>query len=129
MAFYQSYKTAKVTGNGVVTFPNVTDSRHLIIAVDADASTSGTFKFVGSVQKAVPNFAGAATSSNQWAYMAFRNLGTGSLTAGATGVTITTTTHHQLYEIESNGLEHVGIEFSGMSGDGFVVQVLARNAE
>lgn len=127
MSFYQNYKIEKQTEAGVITIPAVADSQHLIIAVHADANTTATIKFQGSAQEAVPAFGSAASSSNSWAYVAFRNLGTASLVAGATGVTISNTTHHQLYEVEANGLTHLGIELTSVSGDGVSFIVFPRN--
>lgn len=125
--FYQHYQIEKQTGAGTVIIPNVADSRHLIIAVHADANTTATIKFQGSAQEAVPAFGSAASSSNSWAYVAFRNLGTASLVAGATGIVISNTTHHQIYEIEANGLAHLGIELTSVSGDGVSFSVFPRN--
>lgn len=127
MSFYNHYVIEKQTGAGNVTIPNVADTQHLVIAVHADATTTATIKFQGAAQEAAPNFGAAASSTNSWAYVAFRNLGTASLTAGATGITISSGTHHQLYEIESNALTHLGIELSSVSGDGVSFIIFPRN--
>jgi hypothetical protein len=127
MAFYQHLQIPKKTAAGSYVVPNVTDSRHLIFAVHCDANTTATLKVQGSVQEVVPNFAGASTSANDWSYIAFRNLGTSNLVAGATGITISNTTHHQTYEIESNGLTHIAFELTTVSGDGVSITVLNRN--
>lgn len=127
MSFYNHYQIEKQTGAGNVIIPNVADSQHIIIAVHADATTTATIKFQGSAQQAVPAFGSAASSTNSWAYIAFRDLGTASLTAGATGFTISAGTHHKLYELECNGLTHVAIELSSVSGDGVSFVVFPRN--
>jgi len=124
---YTHTKTAKQTADGVVTIPNVADARHIIVAVHADATTTATLKFVGSAQEAVPAFGSASASTNDWAYIAARDLSTASLTAGATGVTISATTHHKLYELEVNGLTHAGIELSSVSGDGVTFIIFPRS--
>jgi hypothetical protein len=127
MSFYQYITIPKKSAAGSYKIPNVADSRHLIFAVHCDANTTATIKVQGSVQESVPNFATASSSTNDWAYVAFRNLGTSNLIAGATGVTVSNTTHHQLYEVESNGLAHIAFELTTVSGDGVSFTILNRN--
>ena len=127
MSFYTISAFTKQTAAGVITVPNINDAENIVIHVAADVATTATIKFLGSIQKAVPNFGGAQSSTNQWDYIAFRELRSANLITGATGVTVTATTHHRLYELECDSLTHIGIEMTTVSGDGVVFTVLAAN--
>lgn len=127
MSTFQYLSFDKVSEDGVITIPNTADFRHFIIAVHADVSTTATIKVQGSAQEAAPDFGEASASDNDWAYIAIRDLGTANLIAGATGISISATTHHKLYEVEANGLTHLGIELSSVSGDGVAFKVFPRN--
>lgn len=104
-----------------------TDGRHLVFSVHADANTTATIKVLGSSQQDAPDFGSAAASDNDWGYIAFRDLATANLIAGATGVTISNTTHHKLYEIESNVLQHIAFELTTVSGDGVVIKGIVKD--
>lgn len=127
MQIYTPIKLDKQTGNGTVLVPYTSDSRHLTFSIHADVSTSATIKVMGSIQRDVPNFGAANSSTNDFQYLASRNLENASLINGTTGVTIAATTHHATYEVESNAVAHLAFEITGFSGDGITIVVLTRN--
>lgn len=122
----QTITLPKFTTAGVHTLPNTGDIRHFIISVHADASTTATIRVKGSAIEAPPDFSAASTSSNDWDYLAIRELATANLIAGATGATVSASTIHKLYEVECNGLNHFGIDVSSISGDGITVNVFLK---
>ena len=107
--------------------PYVTDSRHLVFAVHADAATNVTIKVMGSSQQDAPDFDSAASATNDWGYIGFRDLADASLKSGATGITIPNTTHHKLYEVESNVLQHIAFELTSVSGDGVTIKGVIKS--
>jgi len=120
--YTQSLTLPKFTADGVHALPNTGDFRHLIISIHADASTTATIRVKGSASPEVPDFSSASASDNDWDYVALRELSTANLISGATGATVSTSTIHKIYEVECNGLAHVGIDCSSVSGDGITVQ-------
>jgi hypothetical protein len=118
----QSFSFTKKAEAGVLPISYVRDGRHIVFSIHADVNTTATIKVLGSSQEQMPDFAEASTSVNDWGYIAFRDLATANLIAGATGVTISNTTHHKVYEVESNTLSHVAFELTTVSGDGVIIK-------
>jgi len=118
----QSFSFTKKAAAGVLPISYVRDGRHIVFSIHADVNTTATIKVLGSSQEQIPDFAEASTSVNDWGYIAFRDLATANLIAGATGVTISNTTHHKVYEVESNTLSHVAFELTTVSGDGVIIK-------
>lgn len=116
----------KITVAGAYKLPDISDYRHIVFSIHADASTTATIRVKGSAMKAVPDFGSASSASNDWGYIAFRELETADLKAGSTGVSITTTTIHKVYEVECNALTHAAIDVSSISGDGVTVHILLK---
>lgn len=127
MEYSQNYSLPKQTADGVVAISHVRDSRHIVFSVHADVSTTATIKAVGSAQRDAVDFADPSASDNDWGYIGFRDLSTASLISGATGITISAGTHHKLYEVESNVLEHFGLELSSVSGDGVSFNIVVKD--
>lgn len=125
--FYKSFVFDKQTDATVLPVSYTADARHIVFSVHADANTTATIKVLGSSQQDAPDFSEASSSVNDWGYIAFRDLATANLIAGATGVTISNTTHHKVYEVESNVLQHVAFELTTVSGDGVVVKGIIKS--
>ncbi len=119
----------KVAATGVKVLSHVSGFRHIVFSLHADASTTATIRVKGSASAEAPDFTAATSADNDWGYIAFRELETADLKAGSTGVAITTTTLHKVYEVECNGLTHVAFDFSSISGDGVVVHALVTADE
>lgn len=100
--------------------------RHVVFSVHADASTTATIRVKGSASQDCPDFSAASSSSNDWGYVAFRELETSDLKAGSTGIALSATTIHKLYEVESNALTHIAFDVSSFSGDGVSINVLVQ---
>lgn len=123
--FYQR-TLPKFTEAGAQSLSYVNGFRHFVFSLHADASTSATVRIKGSASEACPDFEAASTSTNDWGYVAFRELETADLKAGATGVAITTTTLHKIYEVECNGLAHIAFDVSSITGDGITVNAFVQ---
>lgn len=123
--FYQR-SIPKFTDNGVHSLSYTTGFRHFVFSIHADASTTATIRIKGSASEACPDFSAASTSSNDWGYVAFRELETADLKAGSTGVALSATTTHKLYEVECNGLSHVAFDVSSLSGDGITINTFVQ---
>jgi hypothetical protein len=124
--YFNSFEHPKQSSAAVLPVSYTTDSRHVVFSVHADANTTATIKVVGSTQQTAPDFDAASSSTNDWGYIAFRDLSTSNLIAGATGITISNTTHHKVFEIESNVLQHVAFELTTVSGDGIVIKGVVK---
>jgi len=125
--FFNSFVFGKQASATVLPVSYTTDGRHIVFSVHADVNTTATIKVVGSSQQNAPDFALASSSANEWCYMAFRDLSTANLISGTTGITISNTTHHKLFEVESNVLQHVAFELTTVSGDGIVIKGVIKS--
>lgn len=110
--------------DGISELENVGNSRHLGVAIDSANSAELTVRFKGSLTNTPPDFSAAATPDNQWAYLALKNLQTEASIDGATGVVISGTDIHNMYEVNTNGIKFIVAEVSSRTvGD---VDVLLR---
>ena len=119
---HNNFAFAKQTAATVLPVSYSTDGYHIVFSIHADASTTATIRVMGSSQEEAPDFTEASSADNDWGYIAYRDLASADLVAGATGTTITTTTIHKLFEIESNVLTHLAFELTTVSGDGVVIK-------
>ena len=100
--------------------------RHFVFSVHADANTTATIRVKGSASEECPDFSGASSSTNDWGYIAFRELETADLKAGSTGIALSDTTIHKLYEVECNALSHLAFDVSSFVGDGVSINVFVQ---
>lgn len=116
----------KFVASGVQSLSSTEGFRHFIFSLHADASTTATIRIKGSASQECPDFNEASTADNDWGYVAFRELETADLKAGAVGVAISATTLHKIYEVECNGLAHIAFDVSSLSGDGITVKAMVQ---
>jgi len=116
----------KFTDDGVLSLSYSSGFRHFVFSIHADANTTATIRVKGSSSEACPDFSAAAASDNDWGYIAFRELETADLKAGSTGVPISDTTIHKVYEVECNALAHIAFDVSSVSGDGIVIHTMVQ---
>jgi len=70
----------------------VADSENIQLQVSSDNNADLIIKFQGSMSKDPPDFGAAATTINHWDYLSsYDYAGTGTITAGATGITFSGT--------------------------------------
>jgi hypothetical protein len=83
--------TAKAS-DGIGTTALVNDFKNLTLCLATADSANLVIKFQASIQDTAPNFAAAATVSNQWDYVAVYDLqNPSSIVAGDTGITLSGT--------------------------------------
>lgn len=119
---HNNFAFAKQAAATVLPVPYSTDGYHIVFSIHCDVATTATIKVLGSSQEAAPDFSEASSADNDWGYIAYRDLSSADLVAGATGTTVSNTTIHKLFEIESNVLTHVAFELTTVSGDGVVIK-------
>ncbi len=100
-------KGAASNGNGM--FMEVSDFRHLILALDTTGSATATIKVQGSISETAPDFTAAQSQSNQWGYIQAIDLADQSVVNGATGFVLTGTDTDRLLEINTNGLKWINV--------------------
>jgi len=119
---HNNFAFAKQSAATVLPVSYSTDGYHILFSLHCDANTTVTVKVLGSSQEEAPDFSAAASADNDWGYVAYRDLASADLVAGATGTTVSNTTIHKLFEVESNVLTHVAFELTTVSGDGVVIK-------
>lgn len=82
--------------------------RNQIVTLIPAGTVSMSYKFVVSDQESEPDFAAAATATNQWAYCEVVDLNDGSAIDGSTGVALAATTTRR-FEYNSNSSKWIGI--------------------
>lgn len=105
----------------------VIDYRHIELALDTANSASMTIKVQGSIQATKPDFSSAQSATNQWSYIQLIDLADQSTIAGATGVVLTGTDAHRLFEVNTNGLVWVSAVVTAYSAGNATVQVMPVN--
>lgn len=118
---HNNFAFEKQSAATTLAVPYSTDGYHIVFSLHCDVNTTATIKVLGSTQAAAPDFSSAASSTNDWGHIAYRELASADLIAGATGTVVSNSTIHKLYEIESNVLTHVAFELTTVSGDGVII--------
>lgn len=101
--------------NGAGIAMDVTDYRHLVLALNSTSSAAMVINVQGSIQEAQPTWASAASPTNQWAYVQIINLDDQSTVNGTTGITLSGTDIAKMYEVNTNGIKWVNLIVSSYS--------------
>lgn len=111
MRSHQVVKTIldAVAATGGNTPMDVTDFRHLVLALNTTGSASCTIKIQGSISETKPDFTASQSPSNQWTYLQIIDLADQSVVNGATGVVLTGTDTNRMFEINTNGVKWVNV--------------------
>lgn len=122
------------TANATGVVMDVADFRHLILAIDTSNSASFTIKVQGSIQDVVkattgvagtvigpPDFTAGQAQDNQWTYIQLLDLNDQSSITGATGIVLSGTDTHRMFEVNTNGLKWLTVTLSSYSaGNGWI---------
>jgi hypothetical protein len=81
--------------------------QQLVCAVDFDAAATMTIKFAGSIADSAPTFTSSQSSSNQFDYVQVVDLEDGTSYDGDSGVSVTGSADHRMFEINTNLLNWV----------------------
>jgi len=121
----QSVLLNAATANGVGSKILAGDYKYMIIALATSSSASATIKVQGSYGKDntvagsagndAPDFSASATRTNQWGYISFVNLLSGSVVAGGTGVVYSGTDGVTYLKVNVEGLRFLSLEVSSYS--------------
>jgi hypothetical protein len=101
--FYQS---------GDSTTFNVEGLEYITISVDAEEVPSASLYFVGSIQNdglmnGAPNFYASQSLSNRWDKIAVYNLQNNTEVEGDTGITLSATDAHDIYQVYTQNLKWI----------------------
>jgi hypothetical protein len=101
---------------GAAAAHNVKDSDYAAVEV-LTTGFSGTYKFQGSNANTKPNFGAAASATNPWSYISFKEMtALGTTVAGATGITETTQTTVRNFLIDTPCLKWIGVDMTRSAG-------------
>ena len=111
---YDIFSLAAANGaaNGAGLVMEVSDFRHLILALNTTGNGAMVINVQGSIQEAKPTFTSAASPTNQWTYLQIVNLDDQSVVNGTAGITLTGTDINKMYEINTNGIKWVNLIIS-----------------
>ena len=101
---------------GIDKVMEVSDFRHLVLAIDSAGNATFTLKVQGSIQTAMPDFAAAQSPTNQWTYLQSIDLADQSAVNGGTGIPATGTDIHRMLEINTNGVKWVTVNVTAYTG-------------
>jgi NCAIR mutase (PurE)-related protein len=87
----------------------VQDFRDVVLLLSTADNANLTVQVKGSIQDSIPNFAGAATASNQWDYIQLKDLEDQSSLDGDVGVVYAGTDAVRQFELNVNALKWIGI--------------------
>lgn len=96
-----SAKAATGTGAAI----NVEQYQHCVVAFDTASSANATTKIQGSIYDTSPDFSAAQSATNQWDYVACKDLQDESSVPGDTGLVVAGTDDHRQLEVNINGLK------------------------
>ena len=80
--------------------------RHLDLHIASSGTSTMTFKFQGSFSDAVPAFANAQSTSNEWDYVDVQDLEDGSSIDGDTGIALSGADDNRHLEVNVNQLRY-----------------------
>jgi hypothetical protein len=89
---------------GIGTPIDVSNYRHIILAVSTESSANLTVKFQGSGLGTAPTFSAAQSTANHWDYVQVKDLEDASTLDGDVGLALTGTDDVRLFEVNTNGL-------------------------
>lgn len=98
------------------TWMEVSDFRKLILALDTSGSANMTIIAYGSVQEAKPDLSASASVTNQYAPISLYDIDSGAAIAGSTGIVLTGTDVHKIYQINTDGLKWFNLSVTARSG-------------
>lgn len=99
--------TATTTADNAIAF-DVRGKKDFTISISDNETSTGTIKFVGSINNLPPNPIGTASSTNEWSYVQLVSLKDGTNVNGETGVVSTSTTETvQKYKLYGTNLAYL----------------------
>lgn len=114
--------------DGIGTTALVNDYKNLTLALATASSADLVIKFQASIQETEPNFAAAASVSNQWDYVAVYDLqNPSSIIAGDTGITFSGTDDVRNLLVNVDGIKWLNAIISSHSVGSVTLTGIAYN--
>lgn len=100
--------------------------RHVVamVTVTVAGAASSVTRFKGSAQETPPNFLAAATATNFHTPVQCKNLDTGATINGSAGIPVDAVGVF-MYEINTNFIEHLGLDNTNIGTAQFNIDVVA----
>jgi hypothetical protein len=89
-----------------------------IISIAASGMGAGytiVLKVQGSTSDTQPDFDSAVSSTNKWNYLAYTDIDTNTITAGATGITITNAAVVKTIKVNTEGFQWITMDVTSIS--------------
>ena len=115
---------------GVSSAVNVSDYRHVVVAVTAPLNATLTFKFMGAVRSTSPTFSSAQSTTNVWDYVGVYDLNNNDPIVGDTGVALnndTAANNTRQYLINTDHLTWFALEVSAYTYGSLSAWLMASN--
>lgn len=96
-----------VTATGAGTSLEVSEADSVVFSLNTASNANCTVKFAGSISEDAPNFGAAQSVANAFDYLDVIDLNNGNSIDGDTGVVLTGTDDHRLFEVNVNGMKWV----------------------
>ena len=117
---------AVATGSGATLL--VEDFVNLTLALDSASSANLTVKVQGSIQQLAPTWGSAQSASNQWDYLLLKDLEDGSSIDGDTGLVLSGSDDHRLFEVNVNGIRWLNLIVTARSAGSITGKVKTFSA-
>lgn len=126
---FEEVKTilAQAAATGAGAAMDVTDFRHLELAIDTNNNASMTIKVYGSIQELPPTWTSSQSYTNQWSPIQIIDLNDQSTVTGATGIVLSGTDTHRMFEVNVNGLKWVNVIVTAYSAGNVTAQLKPFN--
>jgi hypothetical protein len=115
------------TDVGAGRIPMCEDFTHAIVSVHTAGSTNCTLKFAGSISEVAPDFAAGQSPTNSYDFVQVKDLEDGSTLDGDTGLVLSGTDEHRLFEINTNALRFMTARITAISAGAVTVKVRLYN--
>ena len=110
--------------NAVSDPENVDNYQHLVVAIDSAGSAALRVQILGSIQDTPPDFSAAQAADNQYEALQLKDLQSGASLDGDTGLLLSGTDDHRLFEVNTNQVKWVAAKVSSRTAG--TVTVLLR---
>jgi len=106
---------------------NVKDFRHIVLSVGTSNSADLTVQVQGSIEddENEPDWSSSPTQTNQWSYLAVKDLENLKTDEGDTGIVFSGTDDVVLVEVNTNGLNELAVDVTAHNAGNVTVKAMA----
>lgn len=109
--------------NGVSPADDVSNYRHLVVAMDTAGSAALRIQILGSISDECPDFSAAQAADNQYEALQLKDLQSGASLNGDDGLLLSGTDDHRLFEVNTNGIKWVAAKISSRTAGNATVAI------